>query len=278
MGRWKDGAQCAVMLTFDLDAETLWLAGEMANISKPGMLSQGTYGAQVAVPLILDLLRRRNLHATFFVPGWTVEKYQTVLRAIHNQGHELGHHGWIHELPTNLSREEEEHVLQQGIAALRAISGVDPVGYRSPAWEFSANTLDLLQEYGFNYSSNLMSHFLPWKHPDTEIIELPVQWIIDDAPFFLYRAVQGGRSPQTAEHVYQVWAEEFRGIYRHGGLFNLTMHPQIIGRPGRLLMLERFIDYISGFPGLWFATGNEVARFWSESSYTDEDTQFSLER
>lgn len=277
MGRWKDGAQCAVMLTFDLDAETLWLAGNMANISRPGMLSQGAYGAQVAVPLILDLLRRRNLQATFFVPGWTAEKYQTTLGAIHSQGHELGHHGWIHELPTNLSRDEEEHVLQQGIAALRAVSGVDPVGYRSPAWEFSANTLDLLKEYGFNYSSNLMSHFLPWKHPNTEIVELPVQWIIDDAPFFLYRAVQGGRSPQTAEHVYQVWAEEFRGIYRHGGLFNLTMHPQIIGRPGRLLMLERFIDYISGFPGLWFATGEEVARFWSESGYTDEDTRFSLE-
>jgi peptidoglycan/xylan/chitin deacetylase (PgdA/CDA1 family) len=277
MGRWKDGAQCAVMLTFDLDAETLWLAGDMANISKPGMLSQGAYGAQVAVPLILDLLRRRNLHATFFVPGWTAEKYQTVLSAIHNQGHELGHHGWIHELPTKLSRDQEEHVLQQGIAALRAISGSDPAGYRSPAWEFSANTLDLLKEYGFSYSSNLMSHFLPWKHPDTEIIELPVQWIIDDAPFFLYRAVQGGRSPQTAEHVYQVWSEEFRGIYRHGGLFNLTMHPQIIGRPGRLLMLERFIDFISSFPGLWFATGEEVGRFWSESGYTDEDTRFSLE-
>lgn len=278
MGRWKDGAQCAVMLTFDLDAETLWLAGDMANMSKPGMLSQGTYGAQVATPLILELLRRRNLPATFFVPGWTAVHHGEVLRAVHDQGHELAHHGWIHELPTNLNRDEEEHVLQQGIAALRAISGKDPAGYRSPAWEFSANTLDLLKEYGFRYSSNMMSHFLPWQHPDTGIMELPVQWIIDDAPYFLFRVGPGARTIQTAEHVFQAWSEEFRGIYRHGGLFNLTMHPQIIGRPGRLLMLERFIDYISGFPGLWFATGNEVATFWNDSGYARDDTLIPISK
>jgi peptidoglycan-N-acetylglucosamine deacetylase len=276
MGRWKDGAHCAVMLTFDVDAETLWLAGDMANMSKPGMLSQGTYGAQVAVPLILDLLKRRGIRSTFFVPGWTAETHRDVLASVHEQGHELGHHGWIHELPTSLSRDEEEEVLQRGITALRTITDNDPLGYRSPAWEFSANTLSLLQEYGFRYSSNMMNHFIPYVHPQTGIVELPVQWIIDDAPFFLYRAVSGGRSPQTAEHVYQVWAEEFRGIYRYGGLFNLTMHPQIIGRPGRLLMLERFLEYISGFPGLWFATGEEVAAYWSEHGSHEPVSGFDL--
>lgn len=276
MGRWKDGAQCAVMLTFDVDAETLWLAGDMANLARPGLLSQGTYGAQVAVPLILDLLRRRGIRATFFVPGWTAETHRSVLTSVHEDGHELGHHGWIHELATNLSRAEEEEVLQRGIVALRTITDSDPVGYRSPSWDFSANTLDLLSEYGFRYSSNLMSHFIPFVHPDTNIVELPVQWIIDDAPYFLYRAVQGGRAPQTAEHVFQAWSEEFRGIYRYGGLFNLTMHPQIIGRPGRLLMLERFIDYISGFPGLWFATGAEVAEYWLEHGEREPVSGFNL--
>jgi len=276
MGRWKDGAHCAVMLTFDVDAETLWLAGDMANMSKPGLLSQGTYGAQVAVPLILDLLKRRGIRSTFFVPGWSAETHREVLASVHEQGHELGHHGWIHELPTNLSRDEEEEVLQRGLTALRTISDNDPVGYRSPAWEFSANTLSLLEEYGFAYSSNMMNHFIPYVHPQTEIVELPVQWIIDDAPYFLYRAVNGGRSPQTAEHVYQAWTEEFRGIYRYGGLFNLTMHPQIIGRPGRLLMLERFLEYISGFPGLWFATGEEVAAYWREHGSREPISGFDL--
>jgi peptidoglycan-N-acetylglucosamine deacetylase len=276
MGRWLDGAQCAVMLTFDVDAETLWLAGDMANMSRTGMLSQGTYGARVAVPLILDLLKRRGIRATFFVPGWTAETHRDVLTSVHEQGHELGHHGWIHELPTRLNREEEEEVLQRGITALRTITDNDPIGYRSPAWEFSSNTLNLLQEYGFRYSSNMMNHFIPYVHPNTDVVELPVQWIIDDAPYFLYRAVAGGRAPQTAEHVFQAWSEEFRGIYRYGGLFNLTMHPQIIGRPGRLLMLERFLDYISGYPGLWFATGQEVAEFWKEHGDPDPISGFDL--
>ncbi len=276
MGRWKDGAQCAVMLTFDVDAETLWISGNMENLGRTGMLSQGTYGANVAVPLILEMLKRRGIRATFFVPGWTAETHRDVLTSVHEQGHELGHHGWIHEHPSNLSREEEEIVLQRGITSLRTITDSDPIGYRSPAWEFSANSIELLNEYGFRYSSNLMSHFIPWVHPGTDIVELPVQWIIDDAPYFLYRAVAGGRAPQTAEHVYQAWSEEFLGIYRYGGLFNLTMHPQIIGRPGRLLMLERFLDYVSSFPNLWFATGEEVAEYWLEYGQREPISGFDL--
>jgi peptidoglycan/xylan/chitin deacetylase (PgdA/CDA1 family) len=265
------------MLTFDVDAETLWLAGDITNLSKPGLLSQGTYGARVAVPLILDLLRRRHLTATFFTPGWTAENHRNILQAVHAQGHELGHHGWIHELPTNLTRAEEEDVLQKGIAALSAITGTTPAGYRSPAWEFSANTLELLKEYGFRYSSNMMSHFIPWQHPESELIELPVQWILDDAPFFLFRTGPGARPIHSAAAVQQVWTEEFQGIYRYGGLFNLTMHPQIIGRPGRLIMLERFIDHMASFPDVWFATGSEVADYWREHGQAEPAAGLSLD-
>jgi peptidoglycan/xylan/chitin deacetylase (PgdA/CDA1 family) len=261
VGRWKDGAQCAVMLTFDVDAETLWLSGDLGNLNKPGLLSQGTYGARVAVPLILDVLGERDLKATFFVPGWTAEQHADIIGAVHTMGHELGHHGWIHEWPTNLSRDEEQEVLRKGIDALGAITGSAPQGYRSPAWEFSSNTLDLLAAHGFAYSSNMMSHFIPWIHDGTSIVELPVQWILDDAPFFLFG---GGRARpiSSAENAFNVWTEEFRGIYRYGGLFNLTMHPQLIGRPGRVMMLERMIDFMRGFPDVWFATGADVAQYW----------------
>lgn len=263
MGRWKGGAQCAVMLTFDLDAETLWLSGDMANSSKTGMLSQGTYGPRAAVPLILDLLERRGVPATFFIPSWTIEQHPDAARAIAAAGYEIGHHGYIHEHPTSLSLEEEESVLAGGIEVIERLTGERPAGYRSPAWEFSSNTLDLLARYGFRYSSNLMSDFLPFTHPGTDLVELPVQWITDDAPFFYFRA--GGQRPiSSAENVYQVWAEEFQGIYRHGGLFNLTMHPQLIGRPGRMLMLERMLDFIGGFPDVWFASGREIAGYWRE--------------
>lgn len=270
MGRWKNGAQCAVMLTFDVDAETLWIGGEMGNLAKPGMLSQGTYGARVAVPLILDILGERDLPGTFFVPGWTAENHTDIITAVHRKGHEIGHHGWIHEWTTNLDRAGEEEVLQKGIRAIEAITGSAPVGYRSPAWEFSANTLDLLREYGFSYSTNLMSHFIPFRHHDSDLIELPVQWILDDAPFFMFGSGRNARPISSAENVFQVWSEEFRGIYRYGGLFNLTMHPQIIGRPGRLMMLERMIDFIRSFPDVWFANGSQVAEFW-RATYPDRE-------
>jgi hypothetical protein len=110
-----------------------------------------------------------------------------------------------------------------------------------------------------------MSDFVPWQHEGTNLIELPVQWLLDDAPFFLY----GGGRPRpisSAENVFQAWTEEFHGIYHHGGLFNLTMHPQVIGRPGRLLMLERFVTWVHRFPNVWFATGSEVADYWRETS------------
>lgn len=264
MGRWKDDAQCAVMLTFDVDAETLWLAGDMANLNKPGLLSQGTYGAQVGVPLILDVLRRHDLKATFFTPGWTAENHALILRGVHAMGHEIAHHGWIHEHTTTLTREQEESVLLQGIEALSAVTGTAPRGYRSPSWEFSVNSLDLLHQHGFLYSSNLMSHFIPWVHAESGLVELPVSWLLDDAPFFMFRA--GSNRPiSNAENALQAWSEEFQGIYRYGGLFNLTMHPQLIGRPGRLMMLERLIAYIKSFPDVWFATGSEVAEYWIET-------------
>ena len=261
MGIWPDDVQCVVTLTFDVDAETLWISGDMSNLSRPGLLSQGTYGAKVAVPLILDLLQREGLPGTFFVPGWTAENHREIIERIHTEGHELGHHGWIHEHATNLSLDDERDVLLKGIDALKAITGTSPRGYRSPAWEFSANTLALLREYEFSYSSNLMSDFRPWMHVEADIVELPVQWLLDDAPFFLFGAGRP-RPISSAQNVYQAWTEEFDGIYLHGGLFNLTMHPQIIGRPGRLQMLARLIEFIRGYPNVWFASAGEVADYW----------------
>jgi peptidoglycan-N-acetylglucosamine deacetylase len=261
VGIWKDGAQCAVALTFDLDAETLWLNGSFENLDKTGLLSQGTYGPRRAVPLILEMLQRRRLPATFFIPYWTVENHQEVIRTIVDAGCEIGHHGYIHEHPTNLDVTEEERILSTGIEVIERIAGSRPVGYRSPAWEFSANTVDLLVKHGFEYSSNLMSDFIPWMHDGTNLVELPVQWIIDDAPFFKF-SVTSARPMSSAANVYQVWSEEFQGIYRHGGLFNLTMHPQIIGRPGRMLMLERFLDMINSYPGIWFAQLRDIAEYW----------------
>ena len=166
--------------------------------------------------------------------------------------------------------------MERGLRAIEQTAGVRPIGYRSPSWEFSTNTLGLLAEYGFRYSSNLMDTFLPYRHPETEVMELPVQWILDDAPFFLFRPNGPSRPIQPAATAYQAWSEEFRGIYRFGGLFNLTMHPQLTGRPGRLLMLQQLIDYIRGFPDVWFATGSEIADYWRASG-NDENQGIMLD-
>ncbi len=262
-GRWPNGARCAVVLSFDVDAETLWLIADPANAQKPGLLSMGHYGPTVGVPLILDLLNRHDLRASFFVPGWTAEHYPDMMRTIVAAGHEIGHHGWIHETPTSLTHDEERKVLEDGLRAIEATASVRPVGYRSPSWEFSVNTLGLIAEHGFQYSSNLMDTFLPYQHPGTAVIELPVQWILDDAPFFLFRPSGATRPIQPAATALQAWQEEFAGIYEYGGLCMLTMHPQLSGRPGRVQMLERFIAYAQAMPEpVWFTTGAAVAEYW----------------
>src|ERR1700733_4927510 len=134
---WPDGAQCAVMLTFDFDAETLWISRDLANWKRPGTLSQGTYGAKVGVPMILVLLREYGLKATYFVPGWTAEKYASRVESVLRDGHEVGHHGYLHEWIDPDFPEREREALEKGLAALKTSVGVTPSGYRSPAGETS---------------------------------------------------------------------------------------------------------------------------------------------
>lgn len=261
---WKADSRCAVSLTFDVDGETLWISKDPANEHRPGVLSQGAYGPKVGVPLILDLLERFAIHATFFTPGWIVEHYPQVIELIHRGGHEIGHHGYKHEWPNSEHPEIEKEVLFKGIEAIKTITDEGPCGYRSPAWELTPNTLNFLKAEGFLYSSNLMDDLIPYLHPQG-IVELPVQWLLDDAPFFLFQTRVPSRPIWPAEFVLKVWQEEFHGVYQYGGFFNLTMHPQFIGRPGRLQMLERLIQRIVSYPAVWMAPLKDVALYWKEN-------------
>jgi peptidoglycan/xylan/chitin deacetylase (PgdA/CDA1 family) len=261
---WKAGARCAVSLSFDVDGETLWISKDPANESRPGILSQGAYGPKVGVPLILELLERFAVHATFFVPGWIVENYLDVVEEICRRGHEIGHHGYKHEWPDSAQPEMEKELLLKGIQAIQTVTRKRPHGYRSPAWELTPHTLNFLKSEGFLYSSNLMDDFMPYMHPQG-VLELPVQWLLDDAPFFLFQTRVPSRPIWPAEFVLKAWQEEFHGIYHYGGFFNLTMHPQFIGRPGRLQMLERMLQSICSYPDVWIAPLQDVARFWKEN-------------
>ncbi len=255
---WPEGMRCAASFTFDFDAEEVWIGEDHANADKPGVLSQGTYGAKVAVPLILELLREHGITATFFIPARVAERHPGRVEAIVAGGHEIAHHGYTHTSPTKLSREEEDAELGKGLEILTSF-GAEVTGYRSPSWDFSANTEELLQRHGFVYSSNFMDDLRPYRREGTSLVEVPIQWILDDAAHFWFDGSTWTKKISTADEVRSIWEGEFRGYRRLGGAFVLTMHPQIIGRPYRLELLDGFMTFVQQHDDAWIATCREIA-------------------
>ena len=254
-----------IMLTFDLDAESGALAVDAANANRPGVLSVGQYGPKVGVHRILRLLADEGIVATFFVPGWVIDKYPAAVTAVVEAGHELAHHGYTHQPPaTFASRDKEEAALVHGIECITRVTGSAPLGYRSPSWDFSPHTLALLAQHGFVYSSNLMDDDGPYLHvidgQATRLVELPIQWMNDDAPFFMFRP-PNPRPIQPASHPFEIWTQELEALYHESGkIFVLTMHPQLSGRPSRVEMVRRFIAFARALGDVQFATCAAVAQ------------------
>ena len=261
---WPKNAKCAVMLTYDFDAESGWLSRDPAIAQLPGVLSQGRYGAKVGVPRILELLKAEGVRATFYIPGWVVETHPDASRAIRDAGHEIGHHGYRHERARPDDPAGERLAFEKGMKALQSVLGIRPRGYRAPGWDLTPITLDLVQHHGMVYSSNLMDDVYPYLHERTKspVVELPVQWVLDDAPFYLMHPKWLNRPIASAETTFGIWRDEFLGIHEWGGLFNLTLHPQISGMPSRLLWTRQLIRFIKRHRDVWWATGTEVAERW----------------
>ncbi len=269
-----------IALTFDFDACCAWI-GSMGATS-PSMISRGEFGP-IALRRILAMLDRYDIKSTFFIPGHSVLAYPEPSKAIKAAGHEIGHHGWVHENPLTLTPEEERVVMERGLEVLDQVLGVRPVGYRSPAWDNSPVTVPLLLEYGFEYESSLMGgDYEPywcrvgdewstteeyrWGRP-VDLLEAPVAWHLDDFPVFEYAwtkwgSILQGNAPPTA--VEEVWRGEFNYLYERvgRGLLTVTMHPQVIGRGHRIVMLERFIRHASSLPGVSFTTLADYVREW----------------
>jgi peptidoglycan/xylan/chitin deacetylase (PgdA/CDA1 family) len=254
---WPAGRESAACFTFDLDGEEVWIANLQAA-DRPGVLSQGTYGPKVAVPLILDILRRHQVAATFFVPGRVAERHPGAVRAILTDSHEIGYHGYTHRSPADLSAAEEESELVLGRRALEQL-GAQLRGYRAPSWDTSERTVGLLAEHGFSYSSNLMDDIRPYQHPGTSLIELPVHWLLDDAAHFWFSLGNWDKTIRSAAEVRQLWSEEASGIAGLGGIAVWTFHPQVIGRPGRLRLLDELIGATVADSSVWVARADEVA-------------------
>lgn len=257
---WPDGKQVAAALTFDADGESLPARDRENGHRKLTRLSTAVYGPTVGVPRILESLRRYDLKATFFVPGFTAELHPEMIEQMVAGGHEIGHHGYTHEPPDRLSDEEEEAELVRGLEVLERLTGRKPTGYRSPAWELKPGSPALLKRYGFRYDTSLMGNDIPYLVDTAEgnLLELPIQWILDDYPHY---AMGSGGGISSPEKVFEVWSTEFAGYHRYNGVFILTMHPFVSGRPSRVLLLERLIEYINGFDGVWWATLGEIADY-----------------
>lgn len=252
-----------VMLTFDLDAETMWTSRDAKNRERPVVLSQGAYGWKVGMPRILDMLDRYGIKVTFFIPGLVIEQRWALCEDVLKRGHEIAHHSWSHAWIIGLSPEEEREEMERGLEIITRLTGKPPAGWRSPAAEFSPITMPLLLEKGFRYSSNFFDDDSPYLHvvdgKVTELVEFPFAWVLDDAPFFQYSITLPGRTLQPPSAALESWRAEFDTLYREDRAFTLAMHPQIIGRGSRLVALEGLIQYILGHPKVWFARCDQVA-------------------
>jgi peptidoglycan/xylan/chitin deacetylase (PgdA/CDA1 family) len=257
----------AVSLTFDFDAESAWLGS--FKVDTPSALSRGAYGAYEGVPRILRLLDKYGLPSTFFVPGYSAELHPAETRDIAAAGHEIGHHGYIHEPPHLLDLAEERVMIERGLEALDTVVGVRPKGYRSPSWELSKNTYSLLAEYGFEYDASQLAKDRPYWVEDagtrTDIVEVPGAWELTDSSHFLFAYspvyLTGLSAPSKVE---EIWRADFDGAYEEGSdaCYVLTMHPQIIGRHHRMAMLERVIGYILEHDDVWFAQMVDIANLF----------------
>jgi peptidoglycan/xylan/chitin deacetylase (PgdA/CDA1 family) len=261
-GPWPDGARVAVALSFDSDHETTALRD---NELSPGRLAQGEYGSRTAAPRILDLLDRFSAPATFFMPAVSALLHPDEARSYVAAGHEVAAHGWIHERNMLLPADDEAILMRRALDTLEHVCGIRPLGVRTPSWDFSESTLDVIAEAGLVYDSSLMAdddcyELLAHGRP-TGIVEIPVDWIRDDAPYFVMDRYGSARPYATPRSVLQLWCDEFDAAYQDRGLFQLTLHPHVIGHRSRMVVLEQLLKHVSGHPGVWMATHADIAQY-----------------
>ena len=259
---WPGGARCAVTLSFDADHETIPLRD---GDPSPMRISQGQYGSRQGVPRIRALLARHSIPATFFYPGVSALLHEDEVRAVAQDGHEIGLHSWIHEKNTDLDYEAERSVNLRAAEVLERLAGRRPVGMRTASWDFSVNTLRIIREMGLLYDSSLMGDDDPYEltadGEPTGIVELPPEWIRDDAVYFNMHRFSALRPYTPPSAVEEIFRGEFDGAWEEGGVFLLTMHPHHIGHRSRLPLLDRLILHMKARGGCWFCTHEQLARW-----------------
>ncbi len=262
--RWPEGSNCAAVLSFDVDAESAILQVDRKYATHATTMSHQSYGPRVGVPRLLEQLRKAEVQATFFVPGFTAECYPDTVRRIVADGHEVGCHGYLHELPHDLNLAGQSSVIERSVERLEPLIGARPVGYRAPWWMLSLESPEILAAAGFAYDSSLMDDDVPYLLGSDAgtLVELPVHWSLDDWEqygFFVDPPL--GSALEPPRKLLELWTGELEAAHEEGCLEVLTMHPFLSGRPARSRNIGRFVEFARGLGGVWFATAREVAEY-----------------
>lgn len=263
--QWPQGRRAAAAFTFDVDAESAVLFAAPGSESRAGVMSHQAYGPLTGVPRLLRLLERHGVRATFFVPGYTAHRYPGVVRDIVAAGHEVAHHGYLHESLAGVDTQTEARYLDRGLQALEEVAGVRPVGYRAPMWEPTYATPGLLADRGFLYDSTLMDSDHPYElavdgRPGASIVEIPIQWALDDWEQYCFIPdVSGTGLIESPTKAVELWRLEFQGLRDARGCFVLTNHPFLSGRPSRAAALETLVEEVVADPAVWVASLEEIA-------------------
>ncbi|TNF18365.1 MAG: polysaccharide deacetylase [Rhodobacteraceae bacterium] len=260
---WPEGARCAACITFDMDADSLiHLAHPKDGHSRAAAISMLRYGPQIAIPRIVESYRQLGIRQTFFIPAWCIEHYPQAVETILEGGHEIAHHGFLHEHPNELAAEQEAHWLDRGIDVIVRATGQRPRGWRAPLYNFSHRSADLLAARGFAYDASLMGDDQPYllRAAAGDLVELPSHWGLDDWPQYVQSMDLDYMMPIRApEDGFRIFSQEFMAAWRHGGLWVPVVHPFATGRLARWEIMHRFIEEAQERGGVWFAPMEEIA-------------------
>lgn len=285
-----------IQVAFGIDVDAVaGMLGSYGGEDSPCDISRGLFSGEVGGPRILRLLEKYELPSTWFVPGHSIETFPDLTRMIVDAGHEIGVHGYSHENPIAMTREQETDILDRSIELIEKASGRRPTGYVAPWWEFSPVTNEILLERGIKYDHSLMHRdFEPyyvrvgdtwkkidytkpahtWMEPlkrgeETDLVEIPANWYLDDLPPMMFiKAAPNSHGFVSPRDVEQLWRDQFDWVYREmdQATFTMTLHPDVSGRPQVLLMLERLIEHINSHDGVNWLTFDQIAESFIERS------------
>lgn len=259
---WPDGARFAVALSFDCDHESFEIGAGGRAI---GRLAWGEFGRRVGLPRVLDVLRRHDVPASFFMPALCAILDPDETRGLIGAGHEVGMHGWVHENNSLLDAATERELMLRAHDVLTPLIGSPPVGFRSANWDLSPNTIAIAAEMGLLYDSSLMADEVPYEllldGRATGVVEIPVEWLRDDAVYMMFNRTPATRPWMTPDDVYSIFKRELEAAAVEGSVFQLVMHPFVIGYRSRIWILEALIEAAKDLGGAWFATHADIARW-----------------